>query len=143
MRAFVACVLLGLVASSGGACEAALQGRWSLTAETQAVFAPSCRGMTLEFTADNRIVRTSGELSYTTSVVAVADGKGWLLQEHLLSQNGKRGCGGKSAEEILLHLDQQAYVEADGSRLRYFRAKGAKSIIEFTRVNTQQARARA
>jgi len=141
MKSLIGYVLLGLVAASGQASEATLQGRWVLTAEARAAFAPACRGMTLEFKDGNRIVRTTGELSYTTDVVPIADGGGWRLQERLLSQNGKPGCSGKSAEEILSHFDRQAYVETDGSTLRYHRAKGAQKVIEFTRVRAQQTAA--
>jgi len=138
MKSLIGYVLLGLLAVSGQASEATLQGRWVLTAEARTAFAPACQDMTLEFRNGNQIVRTTGELSYTTDVVPVADGKGWRLQERLLSQNGKPGCSGKSAGEILLHLNRQAYVETDGSTLRYYRAKGAQKAIEFTQAQAQQ-----
>ena len=142
MKSLIGYVLLGLIAVSGRASEATLQGHWVLTAEARAAFAPACRDMTLEFRDGNRIVRTTGELSYTTDVVPIADGDGWRLQERLLSQNGEPGCSGKSAEEILLHLHRQAYIEIDGSTLRYYRTKSAQKAIEFTQVRTQQATAR-
>lgn len=143
MKSLIGYVLLGLLAVSGRASEATLQGRWVLTAEARTAFAPACQGMTLEFRDGNQIVRTTGKLSYTTDVVPIADGKGWRLQERLLSQNGKPGCSGKSAEEILLHLiNRQAYVETDGSILRYYRAKGAQKAIEFTQARAQQTVAR-
>ena len=142
MKSLIGYVLLGLVAACGQASEVMLQGRWVLTAEARTAFAPACQDMTLEFKDGNRIVRTTGDLSYTTDVVPIADGKGWRLQERLLSQNGKPGCSGKSAEEILLHLNRQAYVEADGSKLRYYRAKGAQEAIEFTQVRAQQTAVR-
>ena len=48
----------------------------------------------------------------------------------------------RSTEEILLHLDRQAYVETDGSTLRYYRTQGAQKAIMFTRVPAQQTVAR-
>jgi hypothetical protein len=138
MKATIVFLVLGAFVAPAHAGEPALKGRWVLTSEAQAGFAQSCRGMTLEFTADNRIVRTTGELKYTSTVVTTLEGSGWLLTEELESQNGKPGCGGKSAEEIVSHLRHEAYVEVRGSVLRYYGVKGAKKAMEFTRADAQQ-----
>jgi hypothetical protein len=132
-------LVLWAVITSAHAGEPALIGQWVLTPEAQAMFAQNCRGMALEFTADDRIVRTTGELIYTSTVITTVDGSGWLLTEELESQNGKPGCGGKSAEEVVSHLRHEAYVEVRGSVLRYYGAKGAKKVIEFTRADAQQS----
>jgi hypothetical protein len=135
----IAGTIVGSFAATSQATDAVREGRWVLTPQTQAEFMPACRGMTLEFTADGRIIRTTGELVYTTTVAVTADSDGWLLTEQLESQNGKPGCGGKASDEIVLHLRQPAYIQVDGSVLRYYRAKNAKRVIEFERVDTKDA----
>jgi hypothetical protein len=142
MKVTMAFAVLGVLAVASHASEPALRGRWVLTPEAQERFAPACRSMTLEFTEDDRIVRVTGELTYTTSVVVTADGPGWLLKEELQSQNGKPGCGGKLAEEIILHLQREAYVEIRGSVLHYYGVKGAERVMKFKRADAQQARVR-
>jgi hypothetical protein len=94
--------------------------------------------MTIEFTTDDQIIRTTGELTYSTAVVATADGKGWLLRETLQSENGKPACSGMSSDQVIAHLQYDAYVEIEGSSLRYHRTKGAKQIMEFVRADSMQ-----
>lgn len=140
MKAILICVFSMILASESLASERELVGQWVLTPQTQERLAPACRGMTLEFTADDRIVRETGELIYTTSVIATADGAGWLLKEELQSQNSKPGCGGKSAGEIVSHLQHRAYVEVHGLVLRYYGSKDGNRVMEFKRSDAQQAR---
>lgn len=137
MKAIVVFVVLGAFVVGAQAGEPALEGHWVLTPDAQERFAPACRGMTLEFTSDDHMVRTTGELIYTSAVSATADGSGWLLKEELESHNGKPGCGGKSAEEIVSHLRHEAYVEVDGGLLRYYGVKDAKKVVEFMRADAK------
>lgn len=137
-RSMVIAALLGSLAAPAYPAESSLVGLWVLTPEARERFAAPCHEMTLEFTKDRRIVRKTGGLIYTTSVLLNADGNGWLMKETLESENGKPGCGGKAAEEVISHLQHDAYVEVAGARLRYYGVKGARRVIEFQRADAQK-----
>ena len=136
MKQRMIAALIAATAMSVHAVDANLTGVWVLSPEQQAKVAEACRGMTLEFTTDGRVVRTTGELIYVTAVSAARQSNGWVLQETLESQNGKPACSGKLAREVMGHLQRSAYVEVSGSTLRYFRTEGAERALEFRRSDS-------
>ena len=138
MKTIIAVVSVGILAATAHATDQDLEGLWVLTPGTQQRVGPAC-AMTLEFTADDRVVRTTGQLTYTSTAVVTAEGSGWLLKEKLESQNGMPGCGGKSAEEIVSHFQREAYVEMHGTVLRYYGVKGTKRALEFERADARQS----
>ncbi|HEY4367027.1 MAG TPA: hypothetical protein VGN07_07295 [Steroidobacteraceae bacterium] len=137
-------VLVGvalLAAGSSGASskaipesEKSLVGVWELSQESKERFIPECRGMQLEFTADGYLTRKTGELVYTTRVEVVPAGERYRLVEHLESENGAHGCGGKDASFVIEHLKINAYVRSEGDHLFYYRSRNRGDFIAFNRV---------
>lgn len=137
MKSAVTGLMLAL-ASAAHAQEAPspIFGEWILSPESQRGFSAACRDMALKFTAEGKAVRTTGALIYTTAVKLKSEGSGWLLSETLESDNGQPACSGKQANQVLEHLDRQAYVEIEPDQLRYYRKFGDKRFIHFIRIGT-------
>lgn len=114
----VTCLAVGGAALADIA--APLRGLWVLESPSQ-TSARACR-MSIEFTADGRVIRTSAELVYTTVASLTPKSPGWILAEQLEGHNGMVSCRGQPAEEVVRHLARgAAYVEVDGATLNYFR----------------------
>lgn len=91
--------------------------------------------MSFELTDDGRVVRTTGELVYTTTASLIPDGRGWLLDEKLQSNNDKKSCRGEVASEVAEHLKNKAYIEVKGEQLHYHHTKGRGKPLYFIRLN--------
>ncbi len=96
-------------------------GQWALTG-------PSGCTMTFELTRDGRIKRTTGQLEYTTTVQLIPEGGGWLLDEKLEKQNGQLSCNGQPGDEVVAHLEDQAFIERRGTELVYHGTKGGTRV---------------
>jgi len=89
--------------------------------------------MAFEIRADDRIVRTTGTLMYTTVAGYTPEGRGWLLHEALEDDNGGRSCRGETAEQVAKHLNGSAYIEFLGDTLYYYFSRQGGSFLEFKR----------
>ena len=109
-------------------------GKWRVAPEWTGWFAPECRGMEIEFTADGRIIRTTGELVYTTKVIYTPQEHRVRLDETFLDHNEKPACSGKPAEDLMKHLKKNSYITLASDRLLYYRNENKNSLIIFMKI---------
>ncbi len=126
IRLLCAGVLTYPFLASAGSAAAPPMGHWALPAGV------TC-AMTFEITPDGHIVRTTGELVYTTTASLTRDGKGWLLDEQLQDHNGRPSCRGDQADQVVEHLKNKAYIEVRGKTLRYRSSKDSGRVLSFVR----------
>ncbi len=98
--------------------------------------------MTFEITADHHIVRTTGTLSYTTTVAFTSEARGWVLHEQLEKDNGGVSCRGQGAPQVTEHLETDAYIELLGDTLFYYPSKSGGRHLEFERSGGQSGSSR-
>lgn len=109
-------------------------GKWRIAPEWAGWFAPECRDMEIEFAADGRIVRTTGELVYTTKVIYTPQEHRVRLDETFLGHNEKPACSGKPAEDLMKHLKKSSYITLADDRLLYYRNENRDSLIIFMKI---------
>lgn len=109
-------------------------GKWTIAPEWQQRFSPECRGMTIEFTRDQKIIRTTGELEYSSQAKFTEAGDKIRIDEKLIDSNSKLSCGHKNAEFVIGHLNQSSYFSVSQDRLYYYRSNKEKSLIVFSRI---------
>jgi hypothetical protein len=98
-----------------------LAGRWISDPLSITSTAQECR-VSFEVVDGDRVIRTTGELVYSTKVVFDPKGRGWELTEVLEQHNGQPNCFGKPADEVVAHLNKPAYVELQRGVLKYYRS---------------------
>jgi hypothetical protein len=108
-------------------------GKWSIAPEWVNKFAPECRGMTLEVTNDGKIIRTTGELSYTSKATFTEINNKVQVDESLIESNLKPSCAGVPASKIVTHLKHKAFFTVDKDRLMYYRNADNNSLIIFSK----------
>lgn len=109
-------------------------GKWTIAPEWQERFVPECRGMTIEFTRDQKIIRTTGELEYSAQAVFTVVGDKIRMNETLIESNSKLSCALKPAESIIPHLKHSSYFSVTQDRLYYYRNDKKRSLILFSRT---------
>lgn len=109
-------------------------GKWRIASEWAGWFSPECRDMEIEFTTDGKVIRTSGDLVYTTEVAYTPKEHRIRLDEVFLSHNSKPACSGKPAEDLMKHLKKNSYITIANDRLLYYRNKDKNSLIIFSRI---------
>lgn len=109
-------------------------GKWTIAPEWQQRFSPECRSMTIEFTRDQKIIRTTGELEYSSQAEFTKVGDKIRIDEKLIDSNLKLSCGHKHAETVIGHLNQSAYFSVSQDRLYYYRSDKEKSLVVFSRT---------
>lgn len=98
-----------------------LAGLWISDPLSITSTAQECR-VSFEVVDGDRVIRTTGELVYSTKVVFNPKGRGWELTEVLEQHNGQPNCFGKPADEVVAHLNKPAYVELQRGVLKYYRS---------------------
>jgi hypothetical protein len=119
-----------------------LLGQWVVVSESLTDLPPSCRGGTLEFTADKRLITVSGELVIEAAILVTYRNGGFTVSLRFLKHNDKPNCQGISAEYVASHFAPLIFLRPVGDRLQYsmldenLTQHGAP--IEFKRVGVKQ-----
>jgi hypothetical protein len=113
-----------------------LLGVWVIDAAGDDSVIEACRGMSLELTAGGRVIRTTGDLVYSSTVKVSRVRSGWQLTEVLEGHNGLPSCSGEPATDVVAHLANPVYVEIEGSVLNYFRSpQRGRPSLRFRRAS--------
>jgi hypothetical protein len=118
-----------------------LLGQWSVVSESLTDLPPACKGGTLKFTTDKRLIIVSGELVIEAAILVTSQDGGFAVSLQFLKHNNKPNCQGISAEYVASHFAPLIFLKPVGDKLQYsmldekLNQHGAP--IEFRRVGVQ------
>jgi hypothetical protein len=99
--------------------DSVLIGKWKLVNFADRL-PPGCASAYAEYRRNGTAVAVSGKNITTSRYGTVAFRKGYLIEQTLLSDNGKPNCQGLSSKFVEEHTPLRTYVEVSQSMMRVF-----------------------